>query len=38
MHQWLESAGFGQIDISVVSREEEEPHFETLLASATRPA
>ena len=38
LHQWLESAGFGQIDISVVSREEEEPHFETLLASATRPA
>ena len=38
LHQWLESAGFGQIDISVVSREEEEPYFETLLASATRPA
>jgi len=38
LHQWLESAGFGQIDISVVSREEDEPHFETLLASATRPA
>jgi hypothetical protein len=31
-------AGFAQIDISVVSREEEEPHFETLLAIATRPA
>ena len=38
LHQWLESAGFGQIDISVVAREEEEPYFETLLASATRPA
>ena len=38
LHQWIESAGFGRIDISVVSREEEEPHFETLLASATRPA
>ena len=38
LHQWLESAGFAQIDISVVSREEEEPHFETLLAIATRPA
>ena len=37
LHQWLESAGFGQIEISVVSREEEEPNFETLLASATRP-
>ena len=38
LHQWLESAGFAQIDISVVSREEEPPHFETLLATATRPA
>ena len=37
LHQWLESAGFVQIEISVVSREEEEPNFETLLASATRP-
>ncbi|MEE2948194.1 MAG: metalloregulator ArsR/SmtB family transcription factor [Verrucomicrobiota bacterium] len=38
LHCLLESAGFGAIDISVVSREEEEPHFETLLASAMRPA
>ena len=38
LHQWFELAGFAQIDISVVSREEEEPNFETLLASATRPA
>ena len=38
LHRWLESSGFAQIDISVVSREEEEPHFETLLASAMRPA
>ena len=38
LHQWFELAGFAQIDISVVSREEEEPHFETLLAIATRPA
>ena len=26
-----------EIDVSVVAREEEEPHFETLLASAVRP-
>ena len=38
LYQWLELSGFSQIDISVVSREEEEPHFETLLASAIRPA
>ena len=38
LHQWLESAGFAQIEVSVVAREEEEPQFETLLASAVRPA
>ncbi|MBK27725.1 MAG: transcriptional regulator [Verrucomicrobiales bacterium] len=37
LHQWLESAGFQQIEVSIVAREEEEPHFETLLASALRP-
>ena len=37
LHQWLEAAGFGQIEVSVVAREEEEPHFETLLASAVHP-
>ena len=26
-----------QIEVSVVAREEDEPHFETLLASAVRP-
>jgi len=29
---WLEAAGFGNIEISVVAREEEPPHFETILA------
>ena len=24
LHQWLETAGFGQIEVSVVAREEEE--------------
>ena len=38
LYQWLESAGFWKIDVSVVAREEEEPYFETLLASAIRPA
>ena len=37
LHQWLETAGFGQIEVSVVAREEAEPHFETLLASAVHP-
>jgi ArsR family transcriptional regulator len=32
LHRWLESAGFKRIEISVVSREEQEPYFETILA------
>jgi ubiquinone/menaquinone biosynthesis C-methylase UbiE/DNA-binding transcriptional ArsR family regulator len=33
---WLEAAGFRDIEISVVAREEESPHFETLLAGGIR--
>ena len=36
LHQWLEAAGFKQIEISVVAREATPPHFQTLLASATK--
>ncbi len=36
LHRWLEDAGFKQIEISVVDREEQPPHFETLLASGER--
>jgi len=36
LQRWLESAGFKQIEISTVAREEVEPHFETLLAAATK--
>lgn len=36
LQRWLEEAGFKQIEISAVAREEEEPHFETVLAVATR--
>jgi ArsR family transcriptional regulator len=36
LHRWLEAAGFGQIEITVVAREEEPPHFETLLAAAVK--
>jgi ArsR family transcriptional regulator len=38
LHQWLEAAGFKHIEISIVAREEEPPHFETILAGGTRPA
>jgi ArsR family transcriptional regulator len=36
LDRWLQSAGFRHIDISVVAREEEPPHFETLLAGAVK--
>ena len=36
LEQWLEGAGFRDIDISVVAREEEAPHFQTLLAEGRK--
>lgn len=36
LHRWLEKAGLREIEISVVAREEQPPHFETLLAAARR--
>ena len=36
LHRWLEQAGFKKIEISVVAREEQPPHFETILASAEK--
>lgn len=36
LHQWLEEAGFRKIEISVVAREEQPPHFETILAGAQK--
>lgn len=33
---WLERAGFRDVEVSVVAREEQPPHFETLLASGLR--
>ncbi|MGH7996140.1 MAG: class I SAM-dependent methyltransferase, partial [Opitutaceae bacterium] len=38
LHGFLQRAGFVGIDVSVVSKEAGEPFFETLLASALRPA
>lgn len=34
LHQWLEAAGFIKIEIQIVAREEQPPHFETVLAGA----
>jgi ubiquinone/menaquinone biosynthesis C-methylase UbiE/DNA-binding transcriptional ArsR family regulator len=36
LHQWIEEAGFSEIEVSVVSREKESPHFQTVFASGIR--
>ena len=36
LHGWLEQAGLRKIEVSIVAREEQPPHFETLLAAAER--
>jgi ArsR family transcriptional regulator len=36
LYQWLKSAGFRQTRVNVVAREEQEPHFETILASGVK--
>jgi len=37
LYQWLKELGFEGVGVSVVSREEQEPYFETLLASGIKP-
>ncbi|HSU55037.1 MAG TPA: metalloregulator ArsR/SmtB family transcription factor [Candidatus Dormibacteraeota bacterium] len=36
LHRWLEDAGFKKIEVGVVAREEQPPHFETVLAGAQK--
>jgi ArsR family transcriptional regulator len=36
LHQFLESAGFRDIEISIVSRETQPPHFQTVLATGVK--
>lgn len=36
LHRWLEGAGFKKIEISVVAREDQPPHFETILAGGEK--
>ena len=36
LHRWLEAAGFKKVEISVVAREEQPPHFQTILAGAEK--
>ena len=34
---WLEAAGFQEVEVNVVSKEEQPPHFQTLLAAGVKP-
>jgi ArsR family transcriptional regulator len=36
LHRWLEDAGFKKIEISAVAREEQPPHFQTILAGGEK--
>lgn len=36
LHGFLKSAGFTKVEVATVAREEQEPHFETLLASGVK--
>ena len=36
LHQWLEAAGFKNIEVTVVSREKESPHFQTVFATGVK--
>jgi ArsR family transcriptional regulator len=36
LHQWLEEAGFSGIEVSVVSREKQSPHFQTVFATGLK--
>ncbi|MEY2547576.1 MAG: hypothetical protein QOD64_158 [Verrucomicrobiota bacterium] len=36
LHQFLESAGFKNIEVTVVSREKQSPHFQTVFATGTK--
>ena len=36
LHQLLEKGGFREIEVSVVSREKQSPHFQTVLATGVK--
>lgn len=36
LHEWLEKAGFKQIDVRVVAREKQNPHFQTVFATGRK--
>ena len=36
LHKWMEAAGFKKIEVTVVSREKESPHFQTVFATGIK--
>ena len=36
LHRWLEGAGLKKVEISIVAREEQPPHFQTILAGGMK--
>jgi ArsR family transcriptional regulator len=36
LHDFLEEAGFKNIDVRVVAREKQSPHFQTVFATGTK--
>ena len=36
LHQWLEAAGFTKVEVTVVAREKESPHFQTVFATGLK--
>ena len=38
LHAFLKKSGFAKVEVTAVAKETTEPHFETLLASGTKPA
>ncbi len=36
LHRWLEAAGFKKIEVTVVASEDQDPHFETVLATGVK--
>ena len=37
LQRWLENAGFGEVEIEIVAKEDTPPHFQTLLAHGVKP-
>jgi ArsR family transcriptional regulator len=38
LYHWIKACGFESVSVDPVARESQEPHFETLLATGTKPA